>query len=224
MFAALYLKQAAVCLQKAYAGVPQPKGFLPVPVSLTGSGLPRIIPSFHRKLILKRDGRADVLVKISFSYFSLCRVVRLAKKVDHSILRSITSPFKDYDKMESVIDDFMSHVPKLISRYWKSALTIPMCQGITWEPTWKAIPSDRGQARKDKKGIFLNIKSEIEWFLAYELHFVSNDIDAYPIGFGYPLWSPFIRYALDPGNRDISLWSMRDSYPLCQSQVEENRA
>lgn len=30
--------------------------------------------------------------------------------------------------MESVIDDFMSHVPKLISRYWKSALTIPMCQ------------------------------------------------------------------------------------------------
>ena len=43
--------------------------------------------------------------------------------------------------MESVIDDFMSHVPKLISRYWKSALTIPMCQRITWEPTWKAIPS-----------------------------------------------------------------------------------
>lgn len=67
--------------------------------------------------------------------------------------------------MESVIDDFMSHVPKLISRYWKSALTIPMCQGITWEPTLKAIPSDRGKARKDKKGIFLNIKSEIEWFL-----------------------------------------------------------
>jgi len=43
--------------------------------------------------------------------------------------------------MESVIDDFMSHVPKRISRYWKSALTIPMCQRITWEPTWKAIPS-----------------------------------------------------------------------------------
>ena len=103
----------------------------------------------------------------------MCRVVRLAKKVDHSILRSITSPFKDYDKISSVIDDFMSHVPKLISRYWKSALTIPMCQGITWEPTWKAIPSDRGKARKDKKGIFLNIKSEIEWFLAYELLYLT---------------------------------------------------
>jgi len=81
-----------------------------------------------------------------------------------------------------------------------------------------------GKRERIRKGsIFLNIKSEIEWFLAYELHFVSNDIDADPIGFGYPLWSPFIRYALDPGKRDISLWSMRDSYPLCQSQVEEKR-
>lgn len=62
--ASLYLKQAAVCLQKAYAGVPQPKSQLPVPVSLTGSGLPRIIPSYHRKLILKKDERADTFVKI----------------------------------------------------------------------------------------------------------------------------------------------------------------
>lgn len=27
--------------------------------------------------------------------------------------------------------------------------------------------------------------------LAYELHFVSEDIDADPIGFGYPLWFSF---------------------------------
>ena len=140
--------------------------------------------------------------------------------------------------MEDVIDDLMSNVPKRISRYWKSSLTIPMCQvdyiymgthleGYTF--------SDRGKARKekDKKGIFLNtqynnIKSLFISFsflyqvsdknLAYELHFVSNDIDANPIGYTVTL-SGHLSFDM-PGNRDISLWSM---LRLCQSQVEENR-
>lgn len=92
LFTALYLKQAAVCLKQAYAGVPGPKGKLPVPVSLSGSGYPRIIPSFHRTQMLKKDDKADVLVKLYLSYFSLCRLIRLAKKVEKSILKSIASP------------------------------------------------------------------------------------------------------------------------------------
>jgi hypothetical protein len=34
-----------------------------VPVSLTRSGYPRIIPSHHRRMILKKDEKADMLVK-----------------------------------------------------------------------------------------------------------------------------------------------------------------
>lgn len=223
MFASLYLKQAAVCLQKAYAGVPQPKSQLPVPVSLTGSGLPRIIPSYHRKLILKKDERADTFVKIYLSYFSLCRAIRLAKRVDRSILKkSIVSPVKDVDRVENAISQFICHVPKLLHRYWKRALTIPMYQGITWEPTWKAIPSDGGSFWKDKKGIFLNLKEELEWFLAYELYSDPRWVDCDFAEPGFPLWFPYVRYALDRCNTEISLWSMRASYPIFQQQFEGN--
>lgn len=68
---ALYLKQCNTCLMTAYGGVNRPKGSLSVPVSLTRSGYPRIIPSFHRKMILRKDDRADVLVRLYCSFFSL---------------------------------------------------------------------------------------------------------------------------------------------------------
>lgn len=44
LFAALYLKQGSDSFQKDWS----------VYVSFTGSGLPRIIPTFHRKEILRR--------------------------------------------------------------------------------------------------------------------------------------------------------------------------
>jgi hypothetical protein len=46
-------------------------------VSLTRSGLPRIIPSFHRRLI--KDGvrpRSDNLVKMYLSWFTVARLAR----------------------------------------------------------------------------------------------------------------------------------------------------
>lgn len=51
---ALYLKQCNTCLMTAYGGVNRPNGSLSVPVSLTRSGYPKIIPSFHRKMILQK--------------------------------------------------------------------------------------------------------------------------------------------------------------------------
>ena len=67
LFTALYLKQAATCCKQAYAGVSQSHSLLPVPVSLTRSGYPKIIPSFHRKMIMKKDQKADLLVHIYLS-------------------------------------------------------------------------------------------------------------------------------------------------------------
>lgn len=65
---ALYLKAS---LQKAYAGDKVKPELLPVPVSLTRSGYPRIIPSFHRRFILRKDDRATILVQLYLSFFSL---------------------------------------------------------------------------------------------------------------------------------------------------------
>ena len=67
LFTALYLKQAATCCKQAYAGVSQSHSLLPVPLSLTRSGYPKIIPSFHRKMIMKKDQKADLWVHIYLS-------------------------------------------------------------------------------------------------------------------------------------------------------------
>lgn len=64
LFLALYLKQALFCLWSR-----RPHDRLPVPVSLTRSGFPRIIPSFIRRQKYKKDDKADMLVKIWLSLF-----------------------------------------------------------------------------------------------------------------------------------------------------------
>ena len=68
--------------EKAYGGVPFKPDLLPVPVSLTRSGYPRIIPPFHRLEIYKKNERSDLLVKVYLSFFSLATVICLAKKID----------------------------------------------------------------------------------------------------------------------------------------------
>ncbi|XLR19238.1 hypothetical protein S83_047150, partial [Arachis hypogaea] len=53
--------QAASSLMMAYGGDEFVHPDNAVPVSLTRSGYPRIIPSHHRRMILKKDEKADML-------------------------------------------------------------------------------------------------------------------------------------------------------------------
>ena len=64
LFTALYLKQCSVSLQRFYAGSFQKTDSLSVSVSLTRSGLQRIIPSVIRRAIRKKDSLADRLVRL----------------------------------------------------------------------------------------------------------------------------------------------------------------
>jgi len=89
---ALYLKQCASSLQKAYGGTKSPPDLLPFPVSLTRSGYPRIIPRFHRRMIYRRDDKADMLVKIYLSFLTVGRIIPLAKKVSRKTYESIITP------------------------------------------------------------------------------------------------------------------------------------
>lgn len=81
LFTALYLKQCAVALQRYYADNPIQKETMSVSVSLTKSGIPRLIPVHHRYCIRCRDDRADYLVKLYLSWFGLARIIELAKPV-----------------------------------------------------------------------------------------------------------------------------------------------
>lgn len=84
---ALYLKCSAVCLQRYYGRTFDPHLALPFPVSNTRSGIPRCIPSFHRHMSLRRDEKADKLVKFYLSLFSLFQLVRFA-----NFKKSLPSP------------------------------------------------------------------------------------------------------------------------------------
>lgn len=86
LFTALYLKQAASSLQVAYGGIKRPHDLLPVPVSLTRSGYPTIIPAFHRKMMRKHDDKADMLVRLYLSFFTINRILKLAKKEERKSL------------------------------------------------------------------------------------------------------------------------------------------
>lgn len=71
LYTALYLKQATASLMKAYAGdKPREHSTLPLPISLNRAGYPTIIPSFHRKMLMRGGSKADVLVKVYLSFFS----------------------------------------------------------------------------------------------------------------------------------------------------------
>jgi len=89
LFTALYWKQCASSLQKAYGGVHTKNNLLPVKVSLTRSGSPRIIPSFNRIFMYKKDERAELYL----SFFRLAKIVTLSKKVDKKTFYSILTPF-----------------------------------------------------------------------------------------------------------------------------------
>lgn len=65
------LKQCASSLQKAYGGSGYTPELLPVQVSLTRQGYPRIIPPFHPFCKSSGDEKEDILVKVYLSFFSL---------------------------------------------------------------------------------------------------------------------------------------------------------
>lgn len=132
---ALYLKLCATSLQKAYAGDKVKPELLPVPVSLTRSGYPRIIPSFHRRWILRKDDRADILVQLYLSFLSLSKIIVLAKRVRKSTFTSIISPVDDIEAVTEVVSDMLGCLKDLMLRYVPRVRDIPLYHGMSLDPT-----------------------------------------------------------------------------------------
>ncbi|XLT13214.1 hypothetical protein HN51_058904 [Arachis hypogaea] len=136
LFLALYLKQSRVCLQRFVARDSIPVDLSPA-VSLTRSGLPRIIPSFHRRKI--REGN-HLVIQLYMSFFTVSRLIPLAKKVDKSLFDSIVTP-APLESVKEVISEMKPYFKDLLTRYIPGLNTIPLNQGLVFEPTWKSVPS-----------------------------------------------------------------------------------
>lgn len=117
-----------------------------------------------------------MLVKLYLSFFSLSRAIKLAKRISPSLFASITDPMSDVQKFSEVRDWLRGLIRKLANRYLYQALSRPLYQGISWEPTWKALPTDRkrpGQSRRER-GIFANFTSQWLWFAMLRLSMSVN--------------------------------------------------
>lgn len=127
LFVALYLKQCSSFLQKAYGGDPT-TGLLPVPVALTRQGYRTIIPSFHRRMIYRKDDKADQLVQLSLSWFSLAKLIPLAPPISKGTFESRVSPLSPDIRPDGLIETFKSefHKQVRVDFYIPFVSTIPI--------------------------------------------------------------------------------------------------
>jgi hypothetical protein len=184
LFLALYLKQCSVHLQQYYATT-DPRKLVrvsqAVSVSLTRSGLPRIIPKHHRHKITKRDDRADSLVRLWLTWFTLSRLIELAKPISRSTFQSMKDRPRNTDKLDDTVKVFAYHGHALLSKYLPRLPLHFLYTGVRWEP--KSLPNSFlsachifqksmvGKANRIKRGSnFKEIKRPSSFFaMKYEL-------------------------------------------------------
>lgn len=107
-------------------------------VSLTRRGIPRIIPSFHRKRIAARD---PVIIQLYMSLFSVSKLIPLAPRVTKKTFESIVTPVTDLDSLIFLVSDLKDTINLLIRRYLPFVHTLPLNQGFQFVPTWKSLPT-----------------------------------------------------------------------------------
>ena len=182
LYTALYLKQCGVCLQRYYAGCYTKGSPLSVPVSLSRSGIPRVIPPVLRKVLSRRDSHADMLVRLYLSWFGLSKLIAVAPRVRKSTFSSIVTPNPDIGSVSEVLGMIKDSFSTLQPLYLPDISTIPLTKGMSWEPTWKSVPIQDSPLLNmgfhvDEKidaarrrfirfiNIFVNLKHEIAAFI-----------------------------------------------------------
>ena len=156
-------------------------------------------------------------VQLYLSYFSLCRAIKLAKRLDKTIVKSIAFPPENLGRISSLSSTITSLTKDLFMRYCPSVLTTPLCQGIRWDPTWKAIPtrSVRPKGKADTV-ILSNFPYELFW-----MFFRGFGLSPMPWT-GFPTLTAFVRYPFDDRNDQISSMSNMDSMNLAAYFKEGN--
>ena len=74
------------------------------------------------------------------SLFSVSKLITLAPRVRHTILETIVTP-SDLDSVGSVVAEMKVTFQSLLKRYVPGIESIPLKQGLRFQPTWKSVPS-----------------------------------------------------------------------------------
>jgi hypothetical protein len=167
----LYLKQCSVSLMRYYAGSSKEvlHSMAGASIALNRAGLPKLIPVHHRHIIMAGGERADYLVRLYLSWFSVCRIVKLAKPVSKSTFSSITEPTPDIGLVKEVLGSIKSSAKRLLATYLPRLQTFPFKPGFRFVPSWKSTPNDDRMFLEDKSiklmpSIFSSFKYECAAF------------------------------------------------------------
>lgn len=153
------------------------------------------------------------------SFFSVSRRLPLAAKLRRSSLATITDPSDCYS-IQVVASEMRPHLKALLVRYIPGLERVPLCQGRSFIPTWKSMPSGAWYKRLLRKSGDSSGKSlrrfarltSIFHCLPYELaaftflmNYVHSKGEQYSQGC---LWPSFTRYAFDPHNKVLTQWCL----------------
>ena len=88
-----------------------------------------IIPKRHRFIIMKRGDRGKNLVRLSLSWFSICRVLPLAKRVSKATFKSIVQPQQNRAQLTYLRGIIKSKFSYLQRKYLPWISEIPLHKG-----------------------------------------------------------------------------------------------
>jgi hypothetical protein len=104
--------------------------------------------------MLSRDEWADLICLTYFEFFSLAKIIRLAKLIDRSVLLSIVSPMRK----DLLCLSFLRFRQKsdLSSMFYRTLAFINPSfprEGIRWIPTLKELPNHRIYLESIRSGV-----------------------------------------------------------------------
>lgn len=183
LFTALYLKQCRTLLLKYWAEdrtyVHDKHG-----ISLNGSGLPRIIPSFHRKKLVRGTEDGDDILQLYLSLFALSKLVELAPKISKNTFSSISEGSKMSTKVAS---ELLTKAEEVVLRYIPDIGTIPLDEGCEPYLTSKSTPCWDYVKRTLIKGdplVFRKITKCRSLYLS-----IAQEFAAFLVHYGWSTWA-----------------------------------
>ena len=161
---ALYLKTFWHALMVYYGGTFEKETRYSVSISLSRDGIPRCIPEFHRRMIRMRDCKADRLVQLYLSFFSISKLILLVRA--RYPLKGIARRVEVDELLEGLGELYEEFAVPLFERYIPSYLKKPMEIGFRWRPTWSSVPNS-GSGRWGKnawKAFLAELAAPYDWF------------------------------------------------------------
>lgn len=142
-FVSQYLSTCQISLMKFMSEMPdcEKLHLTTTRCSLSPCGLPRIIPSSHRKILRRRDSESKSLCRVYLTIFGLSRLYKLSRR--HPDIRPITDRISVDSTISKPWASFRASLKRSLPELLFSnfSLTREIELGLDWVPSWSSGPA-----------------------------------------------------------------------------------